>query len=250
MSATDNLDLLLAEIDLLKADLQLQCAEIDQALQQKLDISYSHDSLRLEGGSLDLAETEMVIKHGLMLPGKPMTDNLTALNHYQAIQFVREQAAEQNLLSASSLQKLHIMLSRGLQNQLGGAYRNQSVQLLNDEMAPAAENIQQLLAEQLQWLNREGPFLHPLVFAAEAHLRMLVLQPFQNNNGLCARLIMNLILLGEDYPIMTIASNTATKNAYIKAFGHAQTGKPLDWQCFIAEQIIQNFQNLLRLHAE
>ena len=249
MHTPDNLDLLLAEIDLLKADLQLQCAEIEPALQQKLDITYSYDSLRLEGSSLDLAETEMVIKHGLMLPGKPMSDNLTALNHYQAIQFIREQAAEQNLLSASSLQKLHIMLSRGMQNQLGGAYRNQPAQLLNDEMAPATEHIQQLLAELLQWLNREGPFLHPVVFAAEAHLRLLALQPFQNNNGLCARLMMNLILLGEDYPLMTIASNTATKNAYIKAFDHAQTGKPLEWQCFIAEQILLNFQNLLRLHA-
>lgn len=249
MSATDNLDLLLAEIDLLKADLQLQYAEIDPALQQKFDIVYSHDSLRLEGSSLDLVETEMVIKHGLMLPGKPMTDNLTALNHYQAIQFIREQAAEQNLLSASTLQKIHIMLSRGLQHQLGGAYRNQPAQLLNDEMAPDPEKIQQLLAEQLQWLNREGVFLHPVVFAAEAHQRLLALQPFQNNNGLIARLLMNLILLGEDYPIMTIASNTATQSAYIKAFSHAQTGKSLEWHCFIAEQFIQNFQNLLRLQT-
>ena len=249
MSTTDNLDLLLAEIDLLKADLQLQCAEIEPALQQKLDIIYSYDSLRLEGSSLDLAETEMVIKHGLMLPGKPMADNLTALNHYQAIQFIREQAAEQNLLSVSTLQKLHIMLSRGLQHQLGGAYRDQSLQLLNDEIAPATENIQQHLAEHLQWLNRDGHFLHPVVFAAEAHLRLLALQPFQNNNGLCARLLMNLILSGEDYPIMTIASNTATKNTYIKAFNHAQTDKPLEWQCFIAEQILLNFQNLLGMHT-
>lgn len=249
MHSPDTLDLLLAEIDLLKADLQLQYAEIDPALQQKLDISYSHDSLRLEGSSLDPAETEMVIKHGLMLPGKPMADNLTALNHYQAIQFIREQAIEQNLLSVSTLQKIHIMLSRGLQHQLGGAYRNQPTQLLNDDTAPPAEQIQQLLTEQLQWLNREGPFLHPVVFAAEAHLRLLALQPFQNNNGLCARLLMNLILLGEGFPIITIASNTLTKNAYIQAFNHAQTGKPLHWQCFIAEQVMLNVQNLLALQA-
>jgi Fic family protein len=246
MSATDNLDLLLAEIDLLKADLHLQCAEIDPALQQQLDIAYTHDSLRLEDGCLDLAETGMVIKHGLMLPGKPMTDNLTALNHYQSIQFIREQAAEQNLLSISTLQKIHIMLSRGLQHQLGGAYRNQSAHLLNGETAPSADHIPQQLAEQLQWLNKDGVFLHPVVFAAEAHLRLLALQPFQNNNGVCARLMMNLILLSEGFPIMTIASNTPTRNAYIKAFNLAQTGQPLEWQQFIAEQVMLNCQNLLR----
>lgn len=246
MAITDSLDLLLAEIDLLKAELQLQAPEIDRVLQQNLDIAYTHDSTALEGGSLNLPETDMVIRNGLMLPGKPMTENLTVLNHYQAMQFVREQAAEQNLLSAGALQKLHIMLSRGLQHQTGGAYRNQPAKLINDQMAPPADQIPQLLEEHLHWLNLEGPFLHPLLFAAEAHFRLLSLQPFQNNNGLCARLLMNLIFLGEDYPVLNIAAHRTVRSDYIAAFNAGQTGKPLAWQLFIAKQALLNGQDLLR----
>ncbi|MCK9605118.1 MAG: Fic family protein [Methylomonas sp.] len=246
MSATDSLDLLLAEIDLLKAELQLQSPELDPALQQSLDIAYTHDSNSLEGSSLNLAETDMVIRNGLMLPGKSMAENLTALNHYQAIQFIREQAAEQNLLSASALQKLQIMLCRGLQHQTGGAYRNQAAHLLNDQAAPQADQIPQLLAEHLHWLNLEGPFLHPLLFAAEAHLRVLSLQPFQNNNGLCARLLMNLILLTEGFPLLNIAAHQTIRNGYIAAFNDAQAGDRLKWQLFIAEQALLNGQYLMR----
>lgn len=107
MPDADDLDILLAEIDLLKAELQLHAPELPPALRQSLDIAYTHDSIALEGGSLNLAETDMVIRNGLMLPGKPMADNLTALNHYQAIQFIREQAAEQR----GGAEKLNSLLS-------------------------------------------------------------------------------------------------------------------------------------------
>lgn len=246
MADTDNLNLLLAEIDLLKAELHLQSPEMDQGLQQKLDIACTHNSLRLEGYSLDLAETSMVIQNGLMLPGKPMTDNLTALNHYQAIKFIREQADEQNLLALNLLQKLHIMLCRGLQPQADGAYRQHPAALINNEAAPTPEHLPRLLTDNLHWLNLEGSFLHPVIFAAEAHLRLLAIQPFENNNGLCARLIMNLILLGEGFPLINIASDSATHKTYINTFDTAQhSDMHLQWHSFIAEQVMLNCQNLL-----
>ena len=99
MAEIDNLELLLSEIDLLKTELQLQSSLQDEAWLQNLAIENTYHSNRLEGSSLSLRETEMVIRTGLMLPGKPMAENLAALNHYQAIQFMREQAGEQALLS-------------------------------------------------------------------------------------------------------------------------------------------------------
>ena len=246
MTDADNLELLLAEIDLLKAELQLQSLEIEPGLQQKLDIAFTHGSMRLEGYSLDLAETSMVIQNGLMLPGKPMADNLTALNHYQAVKFIREQAGEQNLLTINLLQKLHMMLNRGPKSQTGGAYRSGSATLINNEAAPAPEHIPQLLADNIHWLNLEGPFLHPVVFAAETQLRLLAIQPFENNNGLCAHLLMNLILLDGGFPLLSIASDSATQKIYVNTFDEAQRNdEHLPWHGFIAEQVMFSCQNVL-----
>ncbi|MCQ8103464.1 Fic family protein [Methylomonas sp. SURF-2] len=245
MTINDSLDLLLAEIDLLKAELQLHAHEITPALQKNLDIDYTHDSNALEGSSLNLAETDMVIRNGLMLPGKPMGENLTALNHYQTIHFIRDQAREQNLLSASLLQKLHIMLSRGVQHQIGGAFRSQEGRLIGGQTAPPPEQIAHLLETHLHWLNLEGPFLHPVVFAAEAHFRLLSLLPFQNYNGLCARLLMNLVLLSEGFPVLNIVANRVVWSDYTASFNAAQTGEPQAWQAFIAKQAVLNAQNLL-----
>lgn len=246
MTSSAELELLLTEIDLLKADLQLQSPDLDPMLQQQLDIAYSYDSNRLEGSSLDFSDTQMVIRNGLMLPNKPMAENLSALNHYQAIKYIREQASEQNILSIDELQKIHIILSRAIHQQAdGGAYRSQTSNLINRQTAPQAEQIPQLLAEHIHWLNLEGCFLHPVIFAAEAHLRLLSLQPFQNNNGLCARLMMNLILLSEGFPILNIASDSTTRSRYIAAFDAAFSGQHSTWHRFIAEQAKQSYQGLL-----
>lgn len=245
MPTTADLDLLLAEVDLLKADLQLQDSEVDPSLQQQLDIVYTYDSNRLEGSSLDLSETQMVIRNGLMLPGKPMAENLSALNHYQAIKFIRQHASEQHLLSISTLEKIHIILSQAVHQHAGGAYRAQPVSLINGQAAPQAKYVPKQLAEHIHWLNLEGCFLHPLVFAAEAHLRLLCLQPFQNNNGLCARLMMNLILLSEGMPLLNIASDSSTRGNYIAAFNQAQADDHSAWHLFIAEQAKLNYQHLL-----
>lgn len=245
MATTENLDLLLAEIDLLKADLQFQSLDVDPELQQALDIVYTHDSLRLEGSSLEPIETEMVIRNGLMLPGKPMTDNLTALNHYQAVQFIREQADEQNLLELGILQKLHIILCRGIQQRAGGAYRTEAASLINGDTAAAAEQIPKLLSDDIHWLNRDGAFLHPVIFAAEAHLRLLTLLPFPDNNGICARLLMNLILLRESYPLASINSQPTTRTSYIAAFAAAHRGERAHWHLFIAGQVRSSCQHLL-----
>ena len=239
------LDLLLAEIDLLKADLILHEPEVASGLQQQLDIAYTHDSNRLEGSSLDLSDTLMVIRNGLMLPGKPMVENLIALNHYQAIKFIREQAGELNLLSTRTLQTIHMMLSRAIHPKATGIYRTQPDNLINGQAAPPAEQIPQRLAEHLHWLNLEGCFLHPVVFAAEAHLRLLSLQPFQSHNGLCARLCMNLILLRDELPLINIASDPGTRKAYISAFNQAQSHHHMAWRLFIAEQAKLSCQHLL-----
>lgn len=240
------LDVLLAEIDLLKADLQLQGSEVSPLMQQQLDIAYSYDSNRLEGSSLDLSDTQMVIRNGLMLPNKPMAENLSALNHYQTIKFIREQASEQSLLSISMLQKMHSLLSRAIHPKTAGAYRVQPINLINNQAAPQAEQIPHLLADHLHWLNLEGYFLHPVVFAAEAHLRLLSLQVFEDKNGLCARLMMNLIVLSAGLPLINISSNSDTHKAYISAFNQALTDDHIVWHLFIAEQAKLNYQGLSR----
>ena len=246
MVKIDNLELLLSEVDLLKAELQLQSRLQEATWQQVLAIENTYHSNRIEGGSLSERETEMVIRTGLMLPGKPMAENLAALNHYQAIQFIREQASEQALLSDELLKQLHTLLSKAINREQAGTYRKEAAKLANGQTAVAPEQISKSITDTIHWAHLEGPFLHPIMFAAEIHLRLQTIKPFQSANGLIARLAMNLILLQEGYPLVNIACDDAGRTAYYSTLANAESGSDkTPWLCFIATQALRTEQALL-----
>ncbi|MGY6277986.1 Fic family protein [Methylomonas sp. MgM2] len=246
MAEIDNLELLLSEIDLLKTELQLQPCLQERAWLDILAIENTYHSNRLEGGSLDQRETEMVIRTGLMLPGKPMAENLAALNHFQAIQLIRDQADEQALLSEELLKQLHRLLARAINTDRSGSYRDQTAILTNGKPAPSPEELASLIADAIHWAHLEGPFLHPMVFAGELCLRLESLKLFPYYNGLCARLALNLILLEEGYPLLNFASDDAGRTAYYTALANTQSSSDNNlWACFIAKQALRTAQNLL-----
>jgi Fic family protein len=249
----NDLDFLLAQIDLLKGELEIQSHLLDEQLPQTLAIEYSYQSNRIGGSTLTPVETEMAIKIGLTIPGKAMWEYLSAINHYQAILFIREQVDEHTLLSETLIKQIHAILLRSINREQAGIYRTQALTPPPGHHAPPpASELPELMAEMLHWLRLEGPFVHPVIFAAEAHQRLLSLHPFIAANGTCARLLMNFILLQEGYPLVNLRGNAESCRAYFHALelAHAGTDKT-PWFRLIAEQLMNDIKGLLsRLEPE
>ena len=175
-----------------------------------------------------------------------MAEYLAAINHYQAVQFIREQAAEQTLLSEALIKQIHSILLRGINREHTGGYRTALLVNPGGLILPPPLQLPELMADMLLWLRREGPFLHPVIFAAETHQRLMSLQPFMEANGVCARLLMNLILLEEGYPLANIAGSEASRRAYFTALEQAQSGSgKTAWLRLIAEQVMADIKSLL-----
>ena len=247
----DDLDILLAEIELLNSELALECDLPDEKLQQDLALEYTYESNRLEGGTLTLNETEMAIKLGLMIPGKTMSEYLATIDHYQAVQFIHRQAAEQTLVSVALIKQIHSLLLRGINREYSGIYRRQPLFNKGAHIPPEPESLPALMAGMQQWLREEGPFLHPVIFAAESHQRLMSMQPFIAANGTCARLLMNFILLEAGYPLANISGSEAGGSAYYSALELANChGQKQVWHRLIAEQVKSDIEALSRrLHG-
>ena len=247
----DELELLLAEIDLLNSDLALQSDLLDEKVLYELALAYTYESNRLEGGRLTRAETEMAIKLGLMMPDKTMAEYLATIDHYQAVLFIRQQSAEQTLLSEALIKQIHNILLRGINHENSGIYRTQPLFNKGEHIPPAPELLPALMTQMLQWQREEGQFLHSVIFAAEIHQRIMSMQPFLAANGLCARLLMNLILLQAGFPLANISGAEASSAAYYQALELANChGQKQDWYRLIAEQVKFAIESLLqRLRA-
>src|ERR1022692_283488 len=63
-------------------------------LEHYYDIELTYTSNALEGNTLSPVETTLVIEKGITIGGKPLKDHLEAVDHYDAIRYVRELARQ------------------------------------------------------------------------------------------------------------------------------------------------------------
>ena len=86
----EDLSIVLQEVDSLKAELATLRPLPPEALKKiadALEMEYTYESNRIEGNTLTLQETALVVNEGVTISGKSMREHLEAINHAQAIEF-------------------------------------------------------------------------------------------------------------------------------------------------------------------
>ncbi|MDR1709728.1 MAG: Fic family protein [Candidatus Accumulibacter sp.] len=214
----NELETLLQETDALKARLDALRPLAGDRLRQALDVEYTFESNRIEGNTLTLRETDLVVNEGLTVGGKSMREHLEAINHYEAIAYIRDLADRSIDLTEREVCSIHAIVLRGIDRENAGRYRRIPVAISGSRHLPSQPwAVPKLMEDYGLWLGGESLALHPVVRAAEAHERLVTIHPFIDGNGRTARLAMNLILLGAGYPIANIPGDSAGRLAYYDA---------------------------------
>jgi Fic family protein len=187
-------------------------AEIVTRLRQNMEIEYTYNSNAIEGNTLTLRETQLVIREGITVNGKSLRDHLEAKNHPKAIEYI-ESLAERNHLCEEDVLKVHeIIFSCVLES--AGHYRNVQVYVEgSSHVPPPAFEVPGLMNELLGWLEKNPEELRPIEVAGVFHHRFVSIHPFDDGNGRVARLLMNLLLIKHGYPL-TVMKNVDRRRYY------------------------------------
>ena len=92
------------------------------SLQKSYDVDLTYTSNAIEGNSLTLRETAELIEHGITVGGKPLRDHLEAVDHYNAVLWMRELAAKTTALDESTVRELQRRIVFRSQPEIGGIY--------------------------------------------------------------------------------------------------------------------------------
>ena len=209
-------------------------------LRTALDIEYTYNSNRIEGNSLTLRETAMIVNDGFTIAGKSMREHLEATNHQEAIAVIRELAEHQADLTPASVRRIHALIMHGIDRD-GGRYRTEGVFIKGSQHVPPNPlRVPELMSAMYDFYAANAASLHPVQLAAEIHEKLATIHPFTDGNGRTARLIMNLILLRAGYPITIISAEANQRQAYydsLEAANLSPTGDNAVFQRFIAENV-------------
>jgi Fic family protein len=165
----------------------------------------------------------MVIEHGITIGGKPLKDHLEAVDHFEALRFVRDLARQTVPLRETDIRNLHRLVMQRSDPDMAGRYANQGRYVETDSgrhYFPSPAEVPPLMGDFANWLGAASATPET---AFAAHRRLVEIHPFNDGNGRTARLLMNLVLLRGGYP--PVAVRPQDRPAYIDALQHAQAGR-------------------------
>lgn len=236
-SISKSLQTVLDEIDVLKNKLNKYRAFDSFRITQALELEYIFESNRIEGNTLTLRETDLVINEGLTVSGKSMREHLEAINHVEAIGYIKQLVERNFAFNERELLTVHNLILRGIHPEDAGKYRKVQVMIKGSaHMPPQPYLVAKEMEDYFIWMDQHKNKLHPVVLAAEMHERLVTIHPFIDGNGRTSRLIMNFILLQHGYVIANIKGEYETRMKYYQTLETAQTKQNKeDFILFIAQ---------------
>jgi len=195
-------------------------------LERYYDIELTYTSNAIEGNTLSPVETTLVIEKGITVRGKPLKDHLEALDHYDAIRYVRELARHETAITESDVRNLHRLVMQRSAPEIAGQYatlpRYVRTEIGRHSFPPPAE-VPSLIGDFAAWL---GPSPNTPETAFDAHRRLVDIHPFNDGNGRTARLLMNLVLIRGGYPPVTVRPEDRLE--YIRGLQEEQAGGSIE----------------------
>ena len=200
--------------------------ELIKSLEEWFKVEITYSSNAIEGNTLSRIETAEVIEKGIsaVISGKALRDQLEAVNHAKALEFIKTLASQRKshqFITENDIKAIHKIILTGIDDQWAGKYRQTEVFIKGADVEfPSAHKVSYLMTEFIQWLEDQQKE-HPVRIASDAHFKFVSIHPFVDGNGRTTRLLMNLILAINSYPMVVIRNEERT--SYLKAVNLGQT---------------------------
>lgn len=195
-------------------------------------IRYSHNSTAIEGNTLTLMETKLVIEDKISVGGKDMREIYEVVNHNKAYSYIKKCIADKKPLDENIIKEIHYILMENI--MVGGIYRNVDVYISGSQHTPPnpSEMYNQIknFYIDLQAENKE----EKIEFAAWTHAEFVKIHPFVDGNGRTSRLIMNYQLMANGYLPISI-SKESRLDYFAKLEEYALNGNIAPFADFIAD---------------
>jgi Fic family protein len=218
-----------------------------QKMNEYFRLNYTYESNRIEGNTLTLQETHLVINEGLTIGGKSMREHLEVVNHSEAIEYISEIVQNKVDFTERVLKQIHYLILKGIDRENAGVYRSIGVRISgSSHLPPEPFLLNRMMEEVFEYYQKNKNLLHPIILAAEMHEQIVRIHPFIDGNGRTTRLIMNLILLQNGFPIANIKGDLTSRLAYYKALENA----PGDQKASFYELVADTVKTALNEHIE
>ena len=154
--------------------------EVLNNLKQYFDVELTYNSNAIEGNTLTITETKVILEEGLTIGGgKSLREHLEVINHQEAINYI-EDIVNKNLdITERVVKDLHAIILKSIDNKNAGIYRKNNVLISGSKHRPVEYMlVEEKMDELLSWYNASKEQLQPIELAALFHFKYVYIHPF------------------------------------------------------------------------
>lgn len=218
-------------------------------LQKQFEIEMTYNSNAIEGNRLTLKETLLVLNEGITVKNRSLKEHLEAKDHYEALEFLSDLVAHhrRHTVSEHLVRTLHALVVKDTFRQEAGKYRLGEVRISGStHRPPSAQDVPHEMKEMIRAFSISSKD-HPVARAARLHHRFVHIHPFTDGNGRTGRLLMNVLLMQEGYPLAVILKND--RKRYYDALSKADHGDMGPITRLVAQSVERSLDLYLRATA-
>jgi len=216
-------------------------------IREQINVEYIYNSTSIEGNTLSLNETRLILEEGITIGGKSMGEHLDVINQRKAIEWIGEFVKQKDKkINEADIISMHRITLKGISDYWAGRYKTSQNRILGSKLKTTPPyKVHTEMQNLVYIMNRNPQYYNIIELAAVIHHELVKIHPFVDGNGRTARLLTNLILMKRGYPPIIIKNKDRKK--YFDTLEKAHFGNIKDFINFIAQAIDSSF--MLYLNA-
>lgn len=220
-------------------------ADALKRLQDDMRIMHTYNSNAIEGNTLSLQETKLVLEEGITIGGKSIREHLEVTGNAKAFNLLEDMAGNRGAITLASILKLHNLVTWGILED-HGKYRTINVMITGAvKNPPDFSKVPILMDEMLANVKKMKG--HDAAIAAYLHHRFVEIHPFSDGNGRVARLLTNLYLMKKGYPPIVLKKEDRDK--YYDFLRKADLGNLKPFVHMIAKAVVESMTIYISIYG-
>ena len=205
--------------------------ETYQSIIDDFDLRFTHESTKIEGNTLSIAEVKTLLVDKISIGGKDLRELYEVTNNEKAFRLIKSRLEEGAALDEELIKDIHQVVMENILE--GGLYRNYNVRITGaDFIPPDWTEVRTAMKWFMADFESKKSDLNSIELASYVHAEFVRIHPFQDGNGRTARLLLNFMLMKAGYQPVIIEAKD--RPVYYESLNdYAATGS------------LENFYNLV-----
>lgn len=192
-------------------------------VEEALELRYVNGSTGIEGNTLTLRETRLLLQEGIVPEGRSLRE-INEVQNFRAVRVFRDK--HKGRITVTTIRKVHSLVMANIDDSAGTFRRTDDIGIVGRDLVltPSVMIEEELSSALDEYYGSVERGTHPFFAAVFFHHRFESVHPFTDGNGRVGRELFNMMMAANGFPRVPFLSGE--RQRYLSALIKGDDGDP------------------------